>query len=167
MPFPFNAFYPEDDAPEIDGDDWKLEVSGLVRTARLDAGPAAHAAAGIADHAAYLHRGLERHRPVERRAVPAFLERIGADTRARMSGFKCADRYYSSIDMATALHPQTILALDYGNGAAAAEVRVPDEAAGADQARLQEPEAHRVLFVTNDYPGGWWEDQGYNWFSGS
>ena len=29
-PFPFNAFYPVDDAPEIDGDDYALEVSGLV-----------------------------------------------------------------------------------------------------------------------------------------
>jgi DMSO/TMAO reductase YedYZ molybdopterin-dependent catalytic subunit len=29
-PFPFNAFYPEDSVPDIDGSDWKLEVSGLV-----------------------------------------------------------------------------------------------------------------------------------------
>jgi DMSO/TMAO reductase YedYZ molybdopterin-dependent catalytic subunit len=29
-PFTFNAFYPVDDAPEIDGDDYTLEVSGLV-----------------------------------------------------------------------------------------------------------------------------------------
>ena len=29
-PFPFNAFYPVDDAPEIDGDDYALEVSGRV-----------------------------------------------------------------------------------------------------------------------------------------
>ncbi|HEX3405462.1 MAG TPA: molybdopterin-binding protein, partial [Acetobacteraceae bacterium] len=44
-----------------------------------------------------------------------FLERVGADLRARYVGFKCADRYYASIDMATELHPKTILALDYGN----------------------------------------------------
>ena len=24
-----------------------------------------------------------------------------------------------------------------------------------------------AIFVTNDNPGGYWEDQGYNWFSGS
>ena len=24
-----------------------------------------------------------------------------------------------------------------------------------------------ALFVTNEYPGGYWEDQGYNWFGGS
>src|SRR5688572_16906912 len=29
-PFPFNAYYPEDDAPEVDKDDFKLEVGGLV-----------------------------------------------------------------------------------------------------------------------------------------
>jgi len=30
-PFPFNAYYPEDNIPEVDGDTWKLEVSGLVQ----------------------------------------------------------------------------------------------------------------------------------------
>src|SRR5690349_24989493 len=29
-PFPFNAYYDLDDAPDIDGKDWKLEVRGLV-----------------------------------------------------------------------------------------------------------------------------------------
>jgi len=38
-----------------------------------------------------------------------FLERIGADLKAKYVGFECADGYYSSIDMASALHPQTLL----------------------------------------------------------
>ena len=25
----------------------------------------------------------------------------------------------------------------------------------------------QAMFVTNTYPGGYWEDQGYNWFGGS
>src|ERR1700685_728726 len=29
-PFPFNAYYDLDDAPEIDGKEWKFEVRGLV-----------------------------------------------------------------------------------------------------------------------------------------
>src|ERR1700685_4223799 len=29
-PFPFNAYYELDDAPEVDGKDWRCEVSGLV-----------------------------------------------------------------------------------------------------------------------------------------
>lgn len=27
--------------------------------------------------------------------------------------------------------------------------------------------AGRAIFVTNTYPGGYWENQGYNWFGGS
>ena len=29
-PFPFNAYYPEDDAPEVDGETYRLEVGGMV-----------------------------------------------------------------------------------------------------------------------------------------
>ena len=29
-PFPFNAYYPEDEAPEVDKEDYELEVGGLV-----------------------------------------------------------------------------------------------------------------------------------------
>src|SRR5271169_1209656 len=29
-PFPFNAYYAQDEAPDIDGDVWKLEIGGMV-----------------------------------------------------------------------------------------------------------------------------------------
>src|ERR1700675_5186139 len=29
-PFPFNGYYPEDEAPEVDKDDYKFEVGGMV-----------------------------------------------------------------------------------------------------------------------------------------
>ena len=29
-PFPFNAYYSEDEAPDIDGDNYQLEIGGLV-----------------------------------------------------------------------------------------------------------------------------------------
>jgi thiosulfate reductase cytochrome b subunit len=29
------------------------------------------------------------------------------------------------------------------------------------------PKHIQAIFVTNTYPGGYWEDQGYNWFGGS
>ena len=31
----------------------------------------------------------------------------------------------------------------------------------------ENPKHIAALFVTNDNPGGYWEDKGYNWFSGS
>ena len=36
-----------------------------------------------------------------------FLKRVGADTRAKYVWFQCAEGYSNTIDMATALHPQT------------------------------------------------------------
>ena len=55
-----------------------------------------------------------------RRALHDFLKRIGADLTAKYVGFKCADDYYTSIDMPTALHPQTLLTLTFGDADAAA-----------------------------------------------
>ncbi len=167
-PFPYNGFYPEDSTPEIDPADWSLAVSGLVsdRTPwtleRLRTLPQ--------------ESQITRHICIEGWSaigqwggVPlrSFLQRIGADTRARYVGFKCADRYYGSLDMASALHPQTILALDFlGKPLPEAygfplRVRVPTKLG------FKSPKFVTAVSVTNDYPGGFWEDQGYNWFSGS
>ncbi len=166
-PFPFNAFYAEVDAPDIDGDAWKLEVSGLVRDRspwnlqRLRAMPQAGQ--------------ITRHICIEGwsaigdwRGVPfrTFLERIGADTSAKYVGFKCADRYYSSLDMATALHPQTLLALDFGDQPLPTSFGFPLKLRVPTKLGFKNPKHIAAIFVTNDYPGGYWEDQGYNWFSG-
>ena len=40
---------------------------------------------------------------------------IGADTTARFITVECADDYYESLDMATALHPQTLLCYEMYN----------------------------------------------------
>ena len=96
-----------------------------------------------------------------------FLERVGADTRARYVGFKCADRYYGSVDMATALHPQTILALDYGADPLPPEYGFPLKLRVPTKLGFKNPKYILSMNVTNDNPGGFWEDQGYNWFSGS
>ena len=160
--------YPVDDAPEIDGNDYALEVSGLVADkqswtlAKLRTLPQ--------------QSQITRHICIEGwsaigqwSGVPfrLFLERIGADLKARYVGFKCADRYYASIDMATALHPQTILALDYGTAPLPPKYGFPMKLRVPTKLGFKNPKHIAALFVTNDYPGGYWEDQGYNWFSGS
>jgi len=97
----------------------------------------------------------------------AFLERIGADLRGRYVSFKCADKYYASIDMATALHPQTILALDFAGGPLPTQYGFPLKLRVPTKLGFKNPKHIVSLSVTNTYPGGYWEDQGYNWFSGS
>ena len=68
-PFPFNAFYAEEDAPDINGDDYRLEVAGRVQDKRARACRSCTGWRRSAGDAPYLRRGLERHRQVGRRAV--------------------------------------------------------------------------------------------------
>ncbi|MFC0406829.1 molybdopterin-dependent oxidoreductase [Roseomonas elaeocarpi] len=167
-PFPFNAYYPVDSAPEVDGDTWKLEVSGLVQD--KSSWPLSRLRSLPQESQITRHICIEGWSAIGHwSGVPlrTFLQRVGADTRARYVGFKCADRYYSSIDMATALHPQTILALDYGKEPLPLEYGFPLKLRVPTKLGFKNPKHIAALFVTNDYPGGWWEDQGYNWFSGS
>ncbi len=95
-----------------------------------------------------------------------FLKRIGADLTAKHVSFKCADRYYSSIDMPTAMHPQTILALDFDRGPLPPKYGSPMKLRVPTKLGFKNPKHIMAIFVTNDYPAGYWEDQGYNWFSG-
>ena len=96
-----------------------------------------------------------------------FLERIGADTTAKYVGFKCADDYYTSIDMPSALHPQTLLAFRFADQILPPKYGFPMKLRIPTKLGFKNPKHIRAIFVTNMYPGGYWEDQGYNWFSGS
>lgn len=167
-PFPFNAYYAVEHAPAVDEADYRLEIAGRVadrrpwRLADLRALPQAEQ--------------ITRHICVEGWSAigrwggvrfPDFLARIGADTSARYVGFKCADDYYTSIDMATALHPQTLLTLSYDGRTLPREYGFPMKLRMPTKLGYKNPKHVRAIFVTNAYPGGYWEDQGYNWFGGS
>ncbi|MEO8315784.1 MAG: molybdopterin-dependent oxidoreductase [Pseudomonadota bacterium] len=167
-PFPFNAFYSEDQAPVVDGDTYRLEVSGLV----ADKTP------WSLERLAKLEQvtQITRHICVEGWSaigkwggVPfaGFLRHIGADTTAKYVGFKCADDYYQSIDMPTALHSQTLLALTCDGQTLPTKYGYPLKLRMPTKLGYKNPKHIAALFVTNTYPGGYWEDQGYNWFGGS
>jgi DMSO/TMAO reductase YedYZ molybdopterin-dependent catalytic subunit len=96
-----------------------------------------------------------------------FLRRVGADLNAKYVGFKCADDYYTSIDMPTALHPQTLLALSYDGQPLPRRYGFPMKLRMPTKLGYKNPKHIQAIFVTNTYPGGYWEDQGYNWFGGS
>jgi len=167
-PFPFNAYYAEDDTPVVDGAGYKLQVSGLVEDKspwtleRLRALPQTSQVTRHICVEGWSAIGKWGGAPFH-----VFLDRIGADKRAKYVGFKCADKYYSSIDMATALHPQTLLALDYGDAALPPKYGYPLKLRVPTKLGFKNPKLIAEIYVTNDFPGGYWEDQGYNWFSGS
>jgi DMSO/TMAO reductase YedYZ molybdopterin-dependent catalytic subunit len=167
-PFPFNAYYEEDEVREVDGSVWRLELSGLIADRKpwtLEQLRAMPQQSQITRHicvegwSAIGHWG----------GVPfaQFLRRVGADLSAKYVGFKCADDYFTSIDMATALHPQTLMALTYDGETLPPRYGYPMKLRMPTKLGYKNPKHVQAIFVTNTYSGGYWEDQGYNWFGGS
>jgi DMSO/TMAO reductase YedYZ molybdopterin-dependent catalytic subunit len=96
-----------------------------------------------------------------------FLKRVGADTSAKYVGFKCADDYYESIDMPTALHSQTLLTFTFDGQQLPPKYGYPMKLRMPTKLGYKNPKHIMEIFVTNKFPGGYWVDQGYNWFGGS
>ena len=69
--------------------------------------------------------------------------------------------------MATALHKQTLLALTFRDQPLPALYGFPVKLRVPTKLGFKNPKHIVSIEVTNVYPGGFWEDYGYNWFSGS
>ena len=167
-PARFNAFYPENQAPRVDTATWKLALTGRINDKRPWRLPALRALPQESQITRFVC--VEGWRVIGQwRGVPLrhFLARIGADTRARYVSFHCADGYFTSIDMESALHPQTILTLDFLDAPLTAPFGAPLRLRIPTKLGFKNPKSIVALGVTNTYPGGYWENQGYNWFSGS
>jgi DMSO/TMAO reductase YedYZ molybdopterin-dependent catalytic subunit len=167
-PFRFNAYYPESQVRTVDPGAWRLQVRGLVddkspwSLTRLMALPQ--------------ESQITRHICVEGwsqigewRGVPLrlFLKAVGADLRASYVGFQCFDDYSSSIDIASALQPQTILALEFEQAPLSPPWGAPLRLRIPTKLGFKNPKYIQTIWVTNENPAGYWEDQGYDWFSGS
>ncbi len=131
--------------------DWRLEVGGLVER------PASYS---LADLRAMPSRSqITRHDCVEGWScigkwtgvqLASVLSAAGLQPKARYILFTCADelektldgsgRYYETIDLEDAFHPQTILAYDMNDQAAADRPRRAAPAPGRAPARLQDGE---------------------------
>src|SRR5689334_600196 len=155
-PFPFNAYYDLDDAPTVDGKTWTLEV--LYQLPQV--------------------KQITRHICVEGWSAIGswtgtplrdFLKLIGADTRAKYVWFQCADKdgYNSPLDMATALHAQTQMTFKFGDAILPRAYGYPMKIRVPTKLGFKNPKYVISMEVTNAYKGGYWEDQGYNSFSGS
>jgi DMSO/TMAO reductase YedYZ molybdopterin-dependent catalytic subunit len=167
-PFPFNAYYAEDEVVEVEGKDFRLGLAGKIRDKKPWTLPELYALPQLSQ--------VTRHICVEGWSAigkwsgvrfSEFLQRVGADLTAKYVGFRCADDYYSSIDMATALHPQTQLSFRYADQLLPPKYGFPMKLRVPTKLGFKNPKHIVEIFVTNEYPGGYWEDKGYNWFSGS
>jgi DMSO/TMAO reductase YedYZ molybdopterin-dependent catalytic subunit len=163
----FNAYYDVMDVKPVNGAAWKLEVSGLVADKRAWTLPdllALPQASMVIKHICV--EGWSYIGGWSGPTLRTLLEHIGSDLRAKYVAFKTADDYPSSIDMATALHPQTLLATRYGGDTLADPFGYPVRLRMATKLGYKNPKWITAIEVTNNYPGGFWESKGFPWFAG-
>ncbi len=167
-PFPFNAYYDEDEAPEVDGETYKLQIDGLVDNKQP----------WTLEELYKLpqEKQITRHICVEGWSaigswtgarLSDFLQRIGADLTAKYVYFICAEGYSNTIDMPTALHPQTQMTFRFADEILPRKYGYPMKIRIPTKLGFKNPKHVVALVVTNQDRGGYWEDRGYNWFSGS
>lgn len=164
--FPINGYDVDD--PGVIFENWTLTVSGAVQK------PGEYKLEQI--QALPRVRQNTRHVCVEGWDVIGrfggarlsdFLKMIGADTSARFLTLACADDYYESLDMATALHPQTLLCYEMYDQpltrkhGAPVRLNIPTKVGYKQAKYLTELKVTNVLEKV-----GYWEDQGYSSFYG-
>jgi len=161
--------------------DYRLEVGGLVeRSMSLT----------LAEIRAFPSRTqITRHDCVEGWSaigkwkgarLGAILEGARVKPNGRYVVFYCADlmeedetsRYYESIDLEDAFHPQTILAYDLNDAALPIKNGAPLRLRVERQLGYKMAKYVMRLEVIEDLSriaggkGGYWEDQGYEWYAG-
>jgi DMSO/TMAO reductase YedYZ molybdopterin-dependent catalytic subunit len=163
----FNAYYDVMNVKPVDGATWRLDLSGLVADKRAWTLPQLQAlpqSSIVIKHICV--EGWSYIGGWSGVRLRTFLEHIGADLRAKYVAFKTADDYPSSIDMASALHPQTILAVQYGGDTLADPFGYPLRLRMSTKLGYKNPKWVTAIEVTNTYPGGYWEEKGFPWFGG-
>jgi DMSO/TMAO reductase YedYZ molybdopterin-dependent catalytic subunit len=95
-----------------------------------------------------------------------FLTRVGADLKQPFVVFRCADGYFTTIDMATALHPQTQMSFKFADETLARVYGFPMKLRMPTKLGFKNPKHIVSIEVTDRDAGGYWENEGYNWFSG-
>ena len=165
--FRYNAYFGQNQIPKIDGASYKLNLSGLVD--RRTPWTLRELYQLPQESQVTRHVCVEGWSMIGKwTGVPfrTFLQRIGADLTANYVGFECADGYYSSIDMASALHPQTFLTFKISDEILAPRYGYPLKLRIPTKLGFKNPKWITAIFVSNRFPGGFWEDRGYNWFAG-
>ena len=164
--FPINDYDVDD--PEVDLEHWSLSVGGAVQKAGNYSLAQIQTLAKITQNTRHVCvEGWDVIGNFGGARLSDFLTMIGADTTSRFVTVQCADEYYESLDMATALHPQTLLCYEmYGQPltrehGAPLRLQIPTKVGYKQAKYLTELKVTNVLDKV-----GYWEDQGYSHFYG-
>jgi DMSO/TMAO reductase YedYZ molybdopterin-dependent catalytic subunit len=147
---------------------WRLEVAGLVRRpasftlAMLGAMP--HIGYTVTHHCVEGWTAVKPWRGVPFATIAAMVEPLPA---ARFVRFDSFDSGYSNgWDLASAMHPQTILADGHDGQPLAPAHGAPLRLYSPIKLGYKLTKYLTRITFTDTKPGGYWEDQGYPWFAG-
>jgi DMSO/TMAO reductase YedYZ molybdopterin-dependent catalytic subunit len=155
------------EAPDIQVDNWAVTVEGLVDR------PGAYSLETILRLPKRVMNA--RHCCVEGWSmIPKWggtplrglLDLAGAKPDAKYIAVESADDYTTSYDMPSALHAQTLLCYEAYGKPLSIEHGAPVRIVMPTKLGYKSAKWVRKIAVTNDKPGGYWEDQGYDWFAG-
>ena len=165
--------------------DWKLQIDGLVEK------PAAFTLAKL--RAMPSRTQITRHDCVEGWSsigkwkgvqLSHLLEQVKPLGNAKFVVFRCADsmdgptldgrdsKYYESVDMDDAYHVQTVLAYELNdeplpvNNGAPLRARIERQLGYKHAKYVMRIELVESFDKIRDGNGGYWEDQGYEWYAG-
>ena len=163
----YNAYYGIEEVKPIDGATWTLALSGRIENKQPWTLQQIYA---LPEQEIIIkHICVEGWDYIGQWSGPNlrdFLQRVGADLTAKYIYFICNDDFTESIDMATALHPQTILATKYAGDRLADPFGFPMRLRTSTKLGYKNPKWIRAIEVTNDFRETFWSKQGFNWFGG-
>lgn len=164
--FPINGYDVDD--PGVNFDSWTLTVDGLVQKPGEYRLPQVQALPRTRQNTR--HVCVEGWDVIGRfggARLSDFMNLIGADTSAKFIAVSCADDYYETLDMATALHPQTLLCYEMYDRPLTREHGAPLRLNIPTKIGYKQAKYLTDLKVTNVVEKlGYWEDQGYSSFYG-
>ena len=164
--FPINGYDVAD--PGVDLDAWKLKVTGDVQR------PGEYTLAQI--QSLPRQRQNTRHICVEGWDVigrfggarlSEFLDLVGANPESRFVFVECADDYYTTIDMATARHSQSLLCYEMYDRPLTREHGAPVRLSIPTKIGYKNAKYLTHMHITSVLTkNGYWEDQGYSNYYG-
>jgi DMSO/TMAO reductase YedYZ molybdopterin-dependent catalytic subunit len=163
----FPAYYISDSIPVVSAN-WTLKVAGLVRRPmlltlaqiqkmpRTDMRIQHHCVEGWSAVASW--HGVR---------LSEVAKMVGLDPRVNFVEFRSFDSdYWSSWDLGSAMHPQTLLAYGFNNGPLYAEHGAPLRVYSAVKLGYKMVKYLTEVNFLPNRTGGYWENQGYEWFAG-
>ncbi len=174
--FPKSAIEPDallintfDETPKIDSEKFRLTIDGDVNNPmslsmadiqRMPLTSMIIRHVCVEGWAAIVEWGGVRLRDIVSLAQPK--------ANVRYAYFKSADGYYSSWDIASTLHPQTLMAYQKNGQPLSIDNGAPLRLASPIKLGYKQSKwVTQITLVSNLMPSkGYWEDQGYEWFAG-